>query len=123
MPSTGTLIIASDYNSSQIDIQDVLGIGENGYGLTLLSSYPVDTPHKNYAYNWNALQKDINFGYAHVFGVGTSTGYVITGTSVIDASYVTALSETSTLLTDNDDIRYTCHPNKFYVNTFLTPLL
>lgn len=112
----GTTVAHTDFNIAQTLLDDIMGIGENGYGLPLIQSTPQELYWKIGAYQWNNLISDINYVHQHITNSNTSTGYVITGTDVLSANTINALISTTEWL-DDPIRRYTCHPSKFLVNT------
>lgn len=111
-----TPITAANYTALHDLMDDILGIGENGWGLPLLASNPTSAGRVARAYEYNNLLIDINLAHRHITNANTTTANVVTGTTVISASYVNELSDTVNWLHD-DSRRYTCHPDQFfYVN-------
>lgn len=115
MATIGTPIDHNDYNDAQSLLEDVLGIGENGYGLPLLQSTPVEQGQTLSARQWNDLIKDINYAYTHIANTTTSTGYIITGTTAVSADITNALNSTAIWLADSSR-RYVCDPSNFLIN-------
>ena len=105
-----------DYNDIQLLVGDTLGLGENGYGFALIRSNPVELNDKVTALNWNNLVYDTDILYQHITNTNTSTRYVGTGSSYIQASDVNQLYATSAWLHD-DSRRYTCHPGQFEISS------
>lgn len=106
----------NDYDDIQTLLGDVLGIGENGYGLALIRSSPIEIDDTVTALEWNNLVYDTNILHQHITNTTTSTPYVSTGSSVITAASVNELYATNTWLYD-DSRRYTCHPSQFAIST------
>jgi len=109
-----TTITHVEYNDTYTLMEEVLGLGENGWGIPLLSSAEVLSGKRVLASNYNNLLKDINVAHRHITNAATSTSAVITGTTIISASYINELSSVSTWLHDNSR-RYTCHPNQYFL--------
>lgn len=111
-----TTITSTDYNTAQGLITDVLGIGENGWGIPLTASSPTSYGRVIHAYDYNNLIKDINIAHTHIVNSNTTTAAVVTGTTVVSASVSNELFGIVDWLHD-DTRRYTCHPNQyFYLN-------
>jgi len=108
-----TLITKETYNTAQSKLQNILGLGENGYGLPLISSSLVEVSRTATAKQWNNLIADINIVRQHVANTNTNTAYLITGTSILRASTVTNLISDINWLYD-DSRRYKCHPAQFF---------
>lgn len=112
MPTSGTNILKTDYNTAQATLQDILGVGENGYGIPILNSDPVEITQVARARAWNDFISDLNVVHKHISNVSTNTSYFTTGTSVVTASTVSNLLSRVNWLNDASR-RYTCHPNQF----------
>lgn len=112
--TTSNTVAAADYNATYALIEDVLGLGENGWGLPLLTASPVSPKKTISAYEYNNLLKDINVAHTHITNANTSTTTVTTGSSVLTASYANALSDLTNWLRDSSR-RYTCHPNQYFL--------
>ena len=112
----GTLITATDYNNVHLSLHDILGLGENGYGLPLIDSDPIDTSGNVTitAFQWNHLLSDVNKVYQHITNVLTSTQVIVTGT-VVSSSFIDGVEPAVEWCYDNAR-RYTCHPSQFYVD-------
>lgn len=118
-PDPGSLlpiIPAVDYNSIQSVISEILGTGENGYGLSDIASIPVaPITNRITAFQWNALLRDINVATTHITNTSTVTTSVITGTTVVTKLRTDILQGQANYLIDPVR-RYTCHPNQYYVD-------
>ena len=108
--SSGTPLAKDDYNAAQAILQDIISLGDNGYGLPIINSTPVENTQVVTAKNWNSLIDDINIVYRHVANKNTSTANLSTGTSIVTAAAPAALVSAVNWLNDN---RYTCHPSQF----------
>lgn len=106
-------IAAADYNSIYAILEDHLGLGDNGWGLPLLSSSPTIPFRKAGAYEYNNLLKDINIAHTHITNATTSTGYIGQGTTVISAALFNQLLNTSNWLHDSSR-RWTSHPDQYF---------
>lgn len=114
MPTSGTNILKTDYNTPQAILKDVLGVGENGYGRPVTWSDPVETTQIATAKQWNRFIQDLNIVHQHVTNTSTSTAYINTGTDRIAASTVTNLISSVNYVSDSSR-RYVCHPSQFVV--------
>lgn len=112
MPTSGTNLIKTDFNTAQATLQEILGVGENGYGMTVTFSDPVETTQIATAKQWNRFLNDLNNVHIHVTNTSTNTSYLITGTNIITASTVSNLIASVNYLNDASR-RYTCHPSQF----------
>lgn len=108
-----TAVTATDYNNTLAVLDNMLGLGEDGWGLPLLSSSPTSTKNVIRAYEYNNLLKDINVAHTHITNANTSTAAVITGTTLVSAAYANELLDTTNWL-HNVTRRYTCHPDQFF---------
>jgi hypothetical protein len=108
--SSGTPIAKDDFNTAQATVLDILGLGDNGYGLPIIKSAPVENTQSIGLKQWNNLIDDINQAYLHVANRTTSTAKLNTGTSIVKTTTTNALLSTVDWLNNN---RYTCHPSQF----------
>jgi hypothetical protein len=117
MPISGlSSVNNNDYNDIQVILDDILGLGENGYGMPQLRSSPLSTGARATANQWNALIGDLNTVRYHITNAGTSTAYFITGTTVVNSATINNLYADAYLL-QNSAQRYTCHPSQFYTTS------
>lgn len=112
MPTSGNTILKSEFNTAQAKLQDILGLGDNGYGISVTFSDPVETTQLVSAKQWNRLINDVNIIHTHITNTGTNTSALVTG-SPVKASTTTALISRVDWLND-DSRRYTCHPSQFF---------
>lgn len=113
MPTSGTNLPKTDYNTAQATLQDILSVGEDGYGIPILNSDPVEVTQVARARGWNDFISDLNVVHKHISNVSTNTSYFNTGTSIVTASTVSNLLARVNWLNDASR-RYTCHPSQFY---------
>jgi len=111
--TAGTTATHLDFNLIQSNMEEILGLGEDGYGLALISSVPAEEKQIAWTQAWNNLLNDVNLVNRHITNTNTNIAVLVTGTSIISASPIDALLTTSTWLLD-DTRRYTCHPSQFY---------
>jgi hypothetical protein len=109
--STATVAVA-DYMDSYTIVNDIIGIGENGYGVPLLVSGPVTTKTRIKARDWNFLQRDLNSIFIHVTNTGTATT-TLTTTTIVNS---TLSNRVYAGVTEIEPLRYICHPDQFYAD-------
>jgi hypothetical protein len=114
--NSGDTINHNDHNGIQSLLEDVLGLGENGYGLPLIRSNPLGTSNRTTALEWNNLVYDTDILYQHITNTSTTIQKVTTGTTVVQAAQTNELYSTVAWLYDNSR-RYTCHPGQFVIST------
>lgn len=117
--TTSQLINDSDFNAIQTIVDNVLGLGENGWGLALYSSNPVSTTDKVRAFDMNNLIRDVGIIHTHITNVNTNTSYVVTGTTLVNTVTFNQLKTTGDYYS-SDLRRYTCHPDQFVRSNTLT---
>ena len=108
--SEQTPIPKEAYNEIFDIIEEIVGIGEDGYGLQFFRSLPVSDTGTIGSQEWKNLYADLaETIYQHVFGanplVPAQTGELIT------ADYHNELYEAAQLVLAN---RYTCHETQYY---------
>lgn len=121
--TTSTIIDHNDYQVTQDIVADVMGLGEDGYGLPILYSNPVTPNERITAYQWNSLNRDLDIITKHLTHT-TSTIYdVVTGTSIVTAGYPDLYKAQADYVSDPVR-RYICDPREFLVvndtSTFYT---
>jgi hypothetical protein len=110
--SSGDLIDHNDYNTTQAILEDIMGIGENGYGLTSILSNPVALNRKINTSSWNVLLADMNAVHQHITGSFTSTQQVTTSTPIM-SNMLNAIYYNTVALEPN---RYHCDPSQFLIS-------
>ena len=108
--NTGDVPNNFDFTSTQVVINDILGLGDNGWGLSFIESDLVYSGMRIDAAQWNKLLYDVNTVYQHISNVFTSTTSVTTGSTVINHSFPNALYSTAQALVGS---RYTADPSQF----------
>jgi len=103
-----------DYNYIQSLVADIVGLGENGYGQSSRSSFPVTNTRQVTTSQWGALISDINFIQAHITNANTSTIPPVVGTT-ITTLVPNALGADIDWLVDPTR-RYTCHESQYYLD-------
>ena len=111
-PGSTATVAVSDYMDSYTIVNDIIGIGENGYGIPLLVSGPVTTKTQIKVRDWNYLQRDLNSIYIHVTDASTATTTVTNTTTVSSTLSNTVYAQTNEI----ESQRYTCHPNQFFAD-------
>jgi hypothetical protein len=107
--TSGSFITAADYNDIYALVSEVVGPGDNGYGLNLIYSQPVTDQFSASAQQWENLRNDINTAYIHITNTSTAASVISTVTT-ITANFINELWSAANFITDN---RYTCHPTQF----------
>lgn len=108
----GSTATVADYMDSYTIVNDIIGIGENGYGIPVPWAGPVSTKTKIKARDWNYLQRDLNSIFIHVTNTGTATT-TVTNTTIVNSTLSnTVWSGTNEILGE----RYVCHPSQFYAD-------
>ena len=108
---TQTVIPNEAYNEIFDIIQEILGVGENGYGLQFIRSLPVSETGPIRSTQWKNLYADlIETIYQHVFGTNTYSAPANPG-AVIGLNYHNQLWAAAEAVLAN---RYTCHESQYY---------
>ncbi len=107
--TSGTAITVSDFNDIRTTVNDVLGLGSNGYGYPNLNSRDVSTSTVIRAVDWQALIADIDVVATHQSNITTSTTVIAQTTATADKSntlynYAQYLSQ--------EPHRYIAHPTQ-----------
>lgn len=112
MPGQNTLILASDYNTLQTQINDILGTTSNGYGQSVTSSQITGSPLPNVtALQWNNLRTDLLKARQHQLGTsGTATLTQVTNLTIISEAL---RSEYATVSTAANTNRYSIGVGEF----------
>ena len=112
-PATpGSIVEVSDYMDSWTIINDIIGIGENGYGIPVPWSGPATTKTKIKVRDWNFLQRDLNSIFIHVTNTGTATT-VVTTTTIVNSTLSNRVWDGVNEIVGQ---RYYCHPDQFYAD-------
>jgi len=109
--STGTSITALQYNTLHNSVNNVLGLGENGYGLAILLSAPITNQNKLTAQAWDNLRTDIDIAYRHITNAPSTIPAIVTGTTVVTAAIINKFWEAVEFIDEN---RLTCHPQQYF---------
>jgi hypothetical protein len=123
--STGTLITDPAFNELADIAQEILGVGENGWGLYGIWTTPITPSMPIRADSWHNLVKDlVNNCYHHITNINTTTNTyagalanVSTATTLteIDVDLPNRLKEIADFVKD-DANRYTCAEEQFFVD-------
>ena len=108
----GSIVKVSDYMDSWTIINDIIGIGENGYGIPVPWSGPATTKTKIKVRDWNFLQRDLNSIFIHVTNTGTATT-VVTTTTIVNSTLSNRVWDGVNEIVGQ---RYYCHPDQFYAD-------
>jgi hypothetical protein len=108
----GSTATVADYMDSYTVINDIIGIGENGYGVPVPWSGPVSTKTKIRAQDWNYLQRDLNSIFIHVTDTGTNTT-IVSNTTIVNSTLSNAVYSGVNEIVGQ---RYICHPNQFFAD-------
>lgn len=118
--STGTLIPNEAYNELADTVIEIIGPGEDGYGLFDYFTTPITSTMPIRAKSWDYLTRDlVNIIYHHVAHINTTTNTystvlpVTTATpgSVVSADLHNKLKEIADYVLAN---RYTCAEEQYY---------
>lgn len=119
--STGSIIRMVHYNDIQTKVNEIIGLGQDGWGQGSQNSSAVTTRSKVSRTQWTNLINDVDFTKKHITGTTSSLVAPTTGTA-ISPNLGNTLG--SVVFDDLLPLRYTCHPSQFYgypgetVNTF-----
>lgn len=113
MPSPGTLISSSTFNVAQTKLQDIMGLGEDGYGIPFIASNPITDNNFPSVQDWQFFLRDINTVHRHITNQNTSSFITINNTQPLYASTATNAFATTDWLYESSR-RWTCHPLQFF---------
>jgi hypothetical protein len=108
----GSTATVADYMDSYTIINDIIGIGENGYGIPLPVSGPVTTKTRIKARDWNFLQRDLSSIFIHVTNTGTATT-TVTNTTIVSSTLSNTVWDGVNEIVGQ---RYFCHPDQYYAD-------
>jgi hypothetical protein len=112
--STSTTIQAVHYNDVHNILTEVIGVGENGYGISSFLSNPVTNRNISTASQWRRLQFDLNTAYKHITNQFIiPPGTITTGTTITTAALTNQYWTAANFVLNN---RYTCHPSQYFVD-------
>jgi len=112
--TSSSFIAASDYNDVHNILTEVIGVGENGYGISSYLSNPVTNRNVSTASQWRRLQFDLNTAYRHITNQFIiPPGTITTGTTITTAALTNQYWTAANFVLNN---RYTCHPNQYFVD-------
>jgi hypothetical protein len=118
--STGTLITDAAYNELAATVIEIMGPGEDGYGLFNYFTTPITTAMPVRARSWGNLTRDlVNTIYHHVAHINTTTNTYSTVLPVNSATSGSAIGvELHNKLKEIADFaltnRYTCAEEQYY---------
>lgn len=121
--STGTVIADLAYNELADIAQEILGVGENGYGLYGIWTTPITASMPIRESSWHNLVKDlVNNCYHHITNINTTTNTysgVLTGLSTATTDTIIGVPLHNRLKEIADYVlanRYTCAEEQYYVD-------
>lgn len=106
-----TLVLSSDKNTIQSRIREVMGVGEDGYGISALQSRLHSTGTTIRASHFQALYDDLNRIYIHQTGNSLSAANTFSSSTLISAPAVNYLNTISQYVIDPNN-RYFVHPSQ-----------
>lgn len=115
---SGTLIQADDYNRIQYRVEEILGLGLDGYGLAAVRSTPVADSNVITRSQWNNLLFDLNRIYTHVSGTATNYSQLTATTTVITTTRHVDLFTITNSIYFNEGLRYSCYPGDGFPTQF-----
>ena len=111
--SSGNLILSDNYREMFNRIIEIIGRGEDGYGLKNFSSLPVSTGTTISFFDWNNLYDDVvNVAWTHITNLTTSTQSLPLSTSTIVEP--TFHNELYNLVNYIEQNRYTCAEYQYF---------
>ena len=113
--STSSSTLVTHYNQIQTLVQEVLGTGEQGYGLTIINSSPRGAPRLIRASDWNLLRADLAIIQEHTRGTLltiTSATTVTNITATVTNAYAVLAEDLANTVTN----RFNCAENQYYVD-------
>jgi hypothetical protein len=121
--STGTVVTNAAYNELADVVREVLGVGENGWGLYGTWTTPITDSIPVRASSWDNLVKDlINNCYHHITNINTTTNTyasVLDGVSTATTNTTVGVDLHNRLKEIADYVlanRYTCAEEQFFVD-------
>lgn len=111
--STGNSITTASFNDIYDIVEEVIGIGEDGYGLQAFLSTPVSATSKINAREWIDLRKDLVLtAYRHITSsTNVLTNPINTGTTVVGFAYHNEAKAVADYILAN---RFTCAEGQYY---------
>ena len=110
--SNTATIQAVDYTQSQEILADIIGLGENGYGMPGTLSGPVNTRTKVRSQDWNYLLRDLNSVSIHI--TNTATGIsTVSNTTIVNSTLSNSVWDGVSELVPS---RYICHPDQYFTD-------
>lgn len=113
--SSGSLILADNYREIYDKIIEVIGQGEDGYGLKDFSSLPVSTGTNVSIFDWNNLYEDVvKIAWTHITNQTTSTQLLPSeGNVIVDPNMHNELYNLVNYIYQN---RFTCAEYQYFRN-------
>lgn len=113
--STSSSTLVTHYNQIQTLVQDVLGTGEQGYGVTQINSIPRGVNQLIRAFDWIALRADLAIIQEHTRGTLLTITTATTVTN-ITATLTNAYAVLAEELANTVNNRFNCAENQYYVD-------
>lgn len=113
--STSSSTLVTHYNQIQTLVRDVLGTGEQGYGLTIINSSLRGVNQLIRASDWNLLRADLAIIQEHTRGTLLTITSATTVTN-ITATVTNAYAVLAEDLADTVTNRFNCAENQYYVD-------
>jgi hypothetical protein len=110
--STGSTIQAFSYNDIQTKVNEIIGLGQDGWGQGSQNSAAVSTRNRVSANQWANLINDVNFVQRHFTGSTSSLAAPTAGITTIGPNLGNTLG--TGVFNNLLPLRYTCHPSQFY---------
>lgn len=112
--TTGSSVIYADFNYIQNIVEEIMGQGENGYGISDIDSIPVSQYNKVGIKEWQALSRDLGLIIQHITNFTTASGIsgITTGTLIRAIPHNLAASTAEYALAN----RFTCHPAQYFID-------
>ena len=109
--NAGDLITVDGYNVIQSAVNNIIGIGSEGYGISSFSGNSVTSKNTIKYSNWYGLVRDVGLINVHIDNVfNTQLGSIGTGT-LISSTITNVLSNTISYIDAN---KYLCNPSQYY---------
>ena len=111
---TGKIIRHYDYNFLQREVDEILGLSQDGYGVSSINSVSVTNSNQVSTSQWNSLLLDFDFIHTHVYGAASGLPSVLNTTTEIAAAFQQAYHNTIVPIYDTDSLRYSCTATQYY---------
>lgn len=116
---SGVLILDDDFNIIQSRVEEILGLGLDGYGLAAVRSTGVLKSNVIGREQWNELLADMDRISTHVYGTASGFTTITNSVTVITTSRTVDYFAFTNNIYFNDGIRYTCYPGGTWPTQFV----